>query len=605
MFARTLAPMLLPQDLVWVHDYHLIPLAEELRKLDRTEPIGFFLHTPFPAAELLRVLPNHQSLMRSLCAYDLVGFQTQSDLDGFRDYLLRWAGGEELGHGVLRAFGRVVRAQVFPIGIDVATVSAQAEAADGSRHMRRLRQSVGDRALMIGVDRLDYSKGLEARFQAYSHFIETYRETRGRTVLMQISPPSRSEVPEYRDIRRNLAAAAGQINSRYGEFDWTPLRYINKSFSHPILTGFFRASRIGLVTPLRDGMNLVAKEYVASQSADDPGVLILSCFAGAARELGEAVIVNPFDVEEMAEAILQGLDMPLGERKERWTAMMKVLERNDITAWRERFVRALTATATGMVNSAPGAPETWLVGDIGATHARFGLVSPDGKLLHSRTFADEDYPTIDDALSAFLAERGDIGDAAAGGDRDRLGDHRRSRCDDEPPLELLGPGIEGPVCLRAVRGDQRFHRAGAGPPAPRPGGPAGGWRRRCGRRRAAWRARPGIRARRFRTGAVREGLDRADRRRRACDDGAGHRSRGRRPRSYARTLRSRLGRAGLVRPRARQPLQYSRRHRRHTRERLHGGPDHRFGDPRRGPAVRRDDDNVLRDARDDGGQSRR
>src|SRR5690242_17064041 len=347
MFARALAPMLLPQDLVWVHDYHLIPLAEELRKLDRTEPIGFFLHTPFPAAELLRVLPNHQSLMRSLCAYDLVGFQTQSDLDGFRDYLLRWAGGEELGLGVVRAFGRVVRAEVFPIGIDVTTVSAQAEAADSSRHMRRLRQSVEDRVLIIGVDRLDYSKGLEARFEAYSHFIETYRDTRGRTVLMQIAPPSRSEVPEYRDIRRKLAATAGQINSRYGEFDWTPLRYINKSFSHQILTGFFRASRIGLVTPLRDGMNLVAKEYVASQSADDPGVLLLSCFAGAARELGEAVIINPFDVEGMAEAILQGLDMPLGERKERWTAMMNVLERNDITAWRESFVCALTATARG------------------------------------------------------------------------------------------------------------------------------------------------------------------------------------------------------------------------------------------------------------------
>ena len=294
-----------------------------------------------------RVLPNHQSLMRSLCAYDLVGFQTQSDLDGFRDYLLRWAGGEDLGHGVLRAFGRILRAQVFPIGIDVATVSAQAAAADSSRHMRRLRQSLGDRALMIGVDRLDYSKGLEARFQAYSHLLETYPETRGRTVLIQIAPPSRSEVPEYQEIRQNLAGVAGHINSRYGEFDWTPLRYINKSFNHQILTGFFRASRIGLVTPLRDGMNLVAKEYVASQSAEDPGVLVLSCFAGAARELGEAVIVNPFDIEGMAEAILQGLDMPLGERKERWTAMMKILERNDITAWREGFVRALSATSEG------------------------------------------------------------------------------------------------------------------------------------------------------------------------------------------------------------------------------------------------------------------
>src|SRR5260370_22573052 len=223
--------MLLPQALVWVHDYHLIPLAEELRKLDRTEPFGFFLHTPFPAAELLRVLPNHQSLMRSLCAYDLVGFQTQSDLDGFRDYLLRWAGGEELEHGVLRAFGRVVRAQVFPIGIDVATVSAQAEAADGSRHMRRLRQSVGDRALMIGVDRLDSSKAPEARFQAHSHFTEPYPDTPGPTVLIQIAPPARSEVPEYPDIRKALAAAAGPINNRYREFDRAPVRYINKRLS--------------------------------------------------------------------------------------------------------------------------------------------------------------------------------------------------------------------------------------------------------------------------------------------------------------------------------------------------------------------------------------
>ncbi len=343
-FARVLAPMLSPHDLVWVHDYHLIPLGEELRKLDQTQPIGFFLHTPFPPAELLRVLPTHQDVAKWLCAYDLVGFQTQTDLDGFRDYLLRWAGGEELSRGVLRAFGRIVRAQVFPIGIDVGTVSAQAAAADGSRHMRRLRQSLSDRALMIGVDRLDYSKGLAARFQAYSHLLETYAIARGRTVFIQIAPPSRSEVPEYQDIRKSLAAAAGQINSRYGEFDWTPLRYINKSFSHQILTGFFRASRMALVTPSRDGMNLVAKEYVASQPADDPGVLVLSCFAGAARELGEAVIVNPFDIEGMAEAILQGLDMPLGERKERWTAMMKVIERNDITAWRESFVGALSAS---------------------------------------------------------------------------------------------------------------------------------------------------------------------------------------------------------------------------------------------------------------------
>jgi trehalose 6-phosphate synthase len=343
-FARALAPMLMPEDLLWVHDYHLIPLGRELRRLDYTQPIGFFLHTPFPPAELLRVLPNHRDLAEALCAYDLVGFQTESDLHGFRDYLLRWGGAEDLGHGVLRAFGRTVRAQVFPIGIDTATVAAQAAAADGTRQMRRLGHSLGERTLMMGVDRLDYSKGLPTRFRAYEQLLETYPETRNRIVFMQIAPPSRSEVPEYQEIRRTLAASAGNINGRYGEFDWTPLRYINKSFNHRILTGFFRASRIGLVTPLRDGMNLVAKEYVASQPANDPGVLVLSCFAGAAQELGEAVLVNPHDVEGMAEAIRQGLTMTLGERQERWTAMMKTIERNDITLWRESFVAALAAS---------------------------------------------------------------------------------------------------------------------------------------------------------------------------------------------------------------------------------------------------------------------
>jgi trehalose 6-phosphate synthase len=341
-FARSLAPMLSPADVIWVHDYHLIPLAEELRRLGQRQPIGFFLHTPFPPAELLRVLPNHRELVRALCAYDLVGFHTKSDLAAFRDYLLRWAGAEDLGRGLLRAFGRVVEARVFPIGIDVAAIAAQAAEADTSRHLRRLRQSIGERALMIGVDRLDYSKGLINRFEAYAHLLETYPETRGRIVFMQIAPPSRSEVPEYRDIRKSLATAAGHINGRYGEFDWTPLRYMNKSFSHRILAGFFRASRIALVTPLRDGMNLVAKEYVAAQNPADPGVLVLSCFAGAAQELSEAVIVNPFDIEGMAEAIRQGLEMPLGERRERWSAMMQVLEKNDIAAWRTGFIDALS-----------------------------------------------------------------------------------------------------------------------------------------------------------------------------------------------------------------------------------------------------------------------
>lgn len=342
-FARALQPMLARGDLIWVHDYHLIPLGEALRGFGCRQPIGFFLHTPFPAAEVMRLLPNHRDLVAALCAYDLVGFQTETDLQGFRDYLMRWAGGEDLGGGVFRAFGRVLRAAVFPVGIDVEEMVGQAEAAEKSRHFRRLRDSIRDRSLIIGVDRLDYSKGLPARFKAYAHLLENYPQTRGHTVLLQIAPPSRPDVQEYREIRQTLEAAAGNINGRYAEFDWTPLRYLNKSFNHRILTGFYRAARIGMVTPLRDGMNLVVKEYLASQSPDDPGMPVLSLFAGAAHELSEAILVNPFDEEGMAEAIWQGLQMPLGERKERWSAMMATLRRNDAASWRRGFVETLAA----------------------------------------------------------------------------------------------------------------------------------------------------------------------------------------------------------------------------------------------------------------------
>jgi trehalose 6-phosphate synthase len=344
-FARALAPLLTPDDLVWVHDYHLIPLADELRRLEARNTIGFFLHTPFPAAEVLRLLPNHHELVASLCAYDLVGFQTKTDVQGFRDYLVRWCGGEELKGGAIRAFGRVVRTAVFPVGIDVEGIAAMAAKASSSRQYRRLCDSIRDRALLIGVDRLDYSKGLAARFAAYYHLLEHHPQSRGRTVFLQIAPPSRSDVPEYQEIRRELEAAAGRINGRFAEFDWTPLRYLNKSFNHRILTGFYRAAGLALITPLRDGMNLVVKEYLASQNPDDPGMPILSCFAGAAHELGEAILVNPNDIEGVAEAIVQGLEMPVGERKERWSAMMASLRRNDADAWRRGFIEALAAGA--------------------------------------------------------------------------------------------------------------------------------------------------------------------------------------------------------------------------------------------------------------------
>jgi trehalose 6-phosphate synthase len=341
LFANDLVPMLRPDDLVWVHDYHLIPMAENLRRAGAPQRIGFFLHTPFPSFGVLAVLPHYKSLLEWLCAYDLVGFQTIDDLTAFHDAIVRGASGEVLADGRARAFGRTIRAGVFPIGVDTDAIAEKAGPAVKSRTLRRFEESLRDRRLIIGVDRLDYSKGLEHRFKAFASFLERYPDNRGRVRFLQIATATRSNVPEYRALRQRLGALAGDIAGRFSELDWTPIQYLNRSFSHRSLFGFFRLSRIALVTPLRDGMNLVAKEYVAAQDPSDPGVLLLSPFAGAAHELDSALIVNPYDPDAVAEALQTAMQMRLEERSERWRAMIEVLRRNNVTAWRESFLHAL------------------------------------------------------------------------------------------------------------------------------------------------------------------------------------------------------------------------------------------------------------------------
>jgi trehalose 6-phosphate synthase len=219
--------------------------------------------------------------------------------------------------------------------------------SEGSKQVKRLEESLGKRALIIGVDRLDYSKGLIKRVEAFEHLLTAYPDNRGKVVFLQINPPSRSDVSDYVDIRRELEAAAGHVNGMFAEYDWVPIRYLNKSFSRRALAGFFRASRVGLVTPLRDGMNLVAKEFVAAQSAKDPGVLVLSRFAGAAQELDGALIVNPHDVEGVAERLQEALNLPLKARQERWRSMYKAIAKNDVTTWRESFLQALQRSGGG------------------------------------------------------------------------------------------------------------------------------------------------------------------------------------------------------------------------------------------------------------------
>jgi trehalose 6-phosphate synthase len=357
MFAERLVPALAPDDILWVHDYHMIPLGAALRRLRVDNPIGFFLHIPFPAPEVLATLPVHEALVRALFAYDLVGFQTEKDLQAFRDYVEREAGGWIGGDGTIHAYGTSVRAGSFPISIDTELVADRAVRAASTRQAARLRESLSDRQLVIGVDRLDYTKGLVHRFDAVERLLETNSQYRRSIVVLQIAPPSREDVLEYQRIRAELDARIGRINGRFGDPDHLPLRYLNRSFRQETLFGFYRASRVALVTPLRDGMNLVAKEFVASQDPDDPGVLVLSRFAGAARELDTALIVNPFDVDQIADALDRALAMPVEERRDRYETMMAQLEEHNVHAWRDAFLDALQHKGSVFAASAPIAAE--------------------------------------------------------------------------------------------------------------------------------------------------------------------------------------------------------------------------------------------------------
>ncbi len=327
LFAEHLAPLIEPDDIVWVHDYHLFLLGDALRDLGITNRIGFFLHIPFPPPSLFAALPGGERLVRALGAYDIVGVQTDQDRDQLNDALAE--------QDVKR------RAETFPIGIDPVEFADQARRAFRKADAKRMIESMGPRTLILGVDRLDYSKGIPERFRGFAKLLERFPHHRNKVTFLQIAPVSRGEVPEYRALRRSLDELAGRINGERAEFDWIPLRYLTRSMARPTLAGFHRIARVGLVTPLRDGMNLVAKEYVAAQDADDPGVLVLSRFAGSATSLPGAILVNPHDPDEIAEAVDEALGLPLEERRARWQAMNEAVSRETASAWAKSFLAAL------------------------------------------------------------------------------------------------------------------------------------------------------------------------------------------------------------------------------------------------------------------------
>lgn len=343
-FAKHIEPLLEPDDIIWVHDYHLIPLASELRKLGVDQPIGFFLHVPFPGFDVLQVLPDRDFILKALCAYDVVGFHTARDLASFRDAVAQPEIGATLDDGRISIGGRRLSAGVYPIGVDVDQLVRFATEAQGESEVTRTLESLRDRQFIIGVDRLDYSKGLEQRFRSYARLLEKYPDVRGNVSYTQIAPPTRVGVRAYEEIRQRLEQTTGEINGHFATLDWVPLKYINRGINRRALMGLLRLADVGLVTPIRDGMNLVAKEFVAAQDPSNPGMLVLSELAGAARELGDAVLVNPYDVDNVADGIRRALTMPLDERKQRHRAMMATLRKHDIVAWRDGFVDALLAS---------------------------------------------------------------------------------------------------------------------------------------------------------------------------------------------------------------------------------------------------------------------
>jgi len=345
-FADELAKALKPDDVIWVHDYHLIPLAKALRERGLDNRIGFFLHIPLPPPEILTAMPNHETLIPALGAYDLVGFQTDGDAANFARYLAKELGTSSHMAMHLGSGARAMRIGTFPVGIETRRFNRLAGRAVRTKFVREVIDSIPGK-LIIGVDRLDYSKGIVQRMEGYERFLLRNPEWHGKITYLQITPKSRSAIKEYADIEQAVNSAAGRINGSFSEAAWTPVRYVNRAYSRTALAGLYAAARVGLVTPMRDGMNLVAKEYVAAQDPEDPGVLILSRFAGAADEFRDALLVNPYDPDAMGAAIARAMAMPLGERKKRHAGLYAALLRNDISKWGDRFLRALAPRDKG------------------------------------------------------------------------------------------------------------------------------------------------------------------------------------------------------------------------------------------------------------------
>jgi trehalose 6-phosphate synthase len=356
--ARALLRFRKPDSVFWIQDYHFLALGAELRDLGVTQPIGFFLHTPWPARAVIAGVPNHRELIEAMLSYDLIGFQTDEDCENFLSYVQHDLDFEVRDGIINSSFGRT-RAAVFPIGIDPGKFAQQATKAMTHPDVTRLRRSLNGEKLAIGVDRLDYSKGLVNRIKAFDKMWSLYPNLKRSASMLQIATPSRGAIEAYGNLASEVAKLVTDVNGVHGEVDWTPIRYLNKGFGQGVLAGLYRTAQVGVVTPLQDGMNLVAKEYVAAQNPADPGVLVLSKFAGAANELDAALLVNPHDIDGMARTLATALAMPLTERRMRWEAMMEKLNGGTIQQWFADFIEALQDTHNAGAAALPEPTSLW------------------------------------------------------------------------------------------------------------------------------------------------------------------------------------------------------------------------------------------------------
>jgi trehalose 6-phosphate synthase len=341
-FAKALKPLLKPDDVIWVHDYHLLPLASELRSLGARNRIGFYLHIPFPTTDALYAIPHHGELMRDLSRYDLIGMQAQRDVAAFTDFAEHQAPSTFAGRGTESIDFSKTEVAAFPIGSDPEAFARLATSPAAKKMIHRMHRAMGQQALILGVDRLDYSKGLPQRVEAYEKLLANNQRFRRHVHLLQVAPPSRDGIKEYQETSDALDSICGRVMGRFADPDWAPLTYVKRAYGQPSLAGLYRLARVALVTPLRDGMNLVAHEYIGSQDPEDPGVLVLSRFAGAAEIFPDAILVNPFDTDETAEALRLALDMPLEERQQRWQGLDAAARKHNVDDWAVGFLERLS-----------------------------------------------------------------------------------------------------------------------------------------------------------------------------------------------------------------------------------------------------------------------